>query len=281
MTSRIIVGVDGSEPSQQALRWAAHEAGRRNASVLAVSCFGVPVMGSPEGAVYASQDYVEGAETAAKAIVADAAQQVAAIDPKITVEGITSMEPAAVVISDAARDGDEIVVGASGHGGFLNGLGSVATGVAHRSHVPVVVVPANPPVAIGTTIRAIIVGVDGSSESIAALAWAHDTAQLCGAQLTAVYAWTEPNNETDSAAELGSALASFGSGASGGSVDVRSLVVEQPADEALVDAAKDADLVVVGSHGRGALRSALLGSVSHKVAHGATCPVAIIRLPKS
>ena len=56
VTRKILVGVDGSDPSIAALRWAAYEARRRSADVLAVSCYSAPVYGSPEGAVYPSHE---------------------------------------------------------------------------------------------------------------------------------------------------------------------------------------------------------------------------------
>ena len=122
MTNRIIVGVDGSATSVVALRWAAYEARRRNSDLLALSCYSVPVYGSPEGAVYPTSDDIDVFKESAAAIVVQAMETVAEIDPKIVVEGMSAMSPATIAIADAARPGDEIVVGATGHSGVLDGL---------------------------------------------------------------------------------------------------------------------------------------------------------------
>ncbi len=291
ITSRVVVGVDGSDPSIAALRWAAYEARRRNAVVLAVSCYSVPVYGSPDGAVYPSHEDLDMHKAGADAVIARAMELVAEIDPDVVVDGLTTMSPAGIAIAESARDGDEIVVGATGHSGFMDGvLGSVAMNVAHRSHVPVVVVPPKPVAEIGPTMRKIVVGVDGSPGSLQALEWAYGQALLSGAELTAVHGWiypypgqrtsvSEPRTQMqlDAMEELKASLESLGPRLSSGSIHVHAKLLELSPAEALLDEGKDADLIVVGSRGRGALRSALLGSVSRTIVHHAACPVAIIR----
>jgi nucleotide-binding universal stress UspA family protein len=288
-TARIIVGFDGSDASIEALRWATYEARRRNADVLAVSCFSVPTYGSPDGAVYPARDDIDMLKKGAAMVIGHATEMVAEIDPDVVVDGLAEMSPAAVVISDTAREGDEIVVGATGHGAYMLGLlGSVSMTVVHRSHVPVIVVPNKPHVASGPTMRKIVVGLDGSKESLDALDWAYREASLCGAELTAVHAWMypyagqhEPRTlmKLDAMEELKKSLGSLGTRLTDGPVHVHPRLAEKSPAEALLDEAQDADLVVVGSHGRGALRASLLGSVSRTVTQHATCPVAIIRRP--
>ncbi len=291
MTNRIIVGVDGSDPSIVALRWAAYEAQRRHADVLAVSCYSIPVYGSPDGAVFPTHDDIDVYKDGAAAVVGRATELVADIDPKLVVDCVTTMSPAAVAISESARSGDEIVVGASGHTGFMDGLlGSVTMSVVHRSQVPVIVVPCKPVAEVGPSMHKIVVGLDGSAGSLQALEWAYDEALLSGAELTAVHGWiypyagrrtavSEPRTQMqlDAMQELKTSLESLGPRLTSGSIHVHPKLVEQSPAEALLEMAKDADLVVVGSRGRGALRSALLGSVSRTVVHHATCPVVIIR----
>jgi nucleotide-binding universal stress UspA family protein len=295
MTNRIIVGVDGSAPSIVALRWAAYEARRRKAELVAVSCYSVPVYGSPEGAVYPTPDDIDMFKESAAAIVGRAMEIVADIDPKIVVEGMSAMSPATIGISDAARPGDEIVVGATGHTGVIDGLlGSVALSVVHRSHVPVIVVPAKPAAEIGSSMKKIVVGVDGSTASLQALEWAYNEALVSGAELTAVHGWVYPYSgartsvseprtqmQLDAMEELKASLESLGPRLAGGSLHVHARLVEQPPAEALLEESEDADLLVVGSRGRGAVRSTLLGSVSRTVAQHATCPVAVIRQAES
>jgi nucleotide-binding universal stress UspA family protein len=291
MGKRIIVGVDGSPPSLQALRWAAWEAHRRHADVFVVTCYSVPVYGSPEGAVYPTPDDLEMFSGGADAVIAQAAQIVSHIDPDVNFAGVAAMAPAATEIADAARPGDEIAVGATGHTGVLDGLlGSVALSVIHRSHVPVIVVPSSPVAEIGATMRKIVVGVDGSAASLQALEWAYNEALVVGAELTAVHGWIYPYDgprtsvseprtqmQLDAMEELKSSLESLGSRLTGGPVHVHARLLERSAAQALLDEAADADLLVVGSRGRGAIRASLLGSVSRTVAQHAPCPVAVIR----
>ena len=188
IASRIIVGVDGSDASIEALRWAAYEAGRRHVPVLIVSCYSVPVYGIQEAGANQTREDVAMFEQGAVSIVRQATELVAEIDPHVVVDVMTALSAAALAISEAAHAGDEIVVGATGHSGFMDGLlGSVTTGVVHRSHVPVIVVPAKPVAAAGVTMRKIVVGLDGSPASTAALDWAYEQALLTGAELTAVH----------------------------------------------------------------------------------------------
>lgn len=146
----------------------------------------------------------------------------------------------------------------------------------------------------------IVVGVDGSPPSLAALRWAADEAALRDARLVALHAWTfvppapigEPGlipvpaadlpgqleaERAAAEAELESALAeAFPERAA---VDIEERLVEEPAGDALVAAAEEADLVVVGSSGRSGLASVLLGSVSRHVVQHARSPVVVVKTP--
>jgi len=291
--SKIVVGVDGSEPSTAALRWAAHEAHRRGAEVLVVSCYSAPVYGSPMGAVYPAREELAMYKEGAAALVGRATDIVAEIDPQLTVDALIEMSAPATAISDAAHQGDEIVVGATGHTDFLDGLlGSVTTSVMHRARVPVIVVPAKSVAEAAPKMQKIVVGVDGSVSSLQALDWAYDEALLTGAELTVVHGWIYPYDgprtsvneprelmQLDATEELKTSVASLGDRSRSGAVPIHAKLVEQSPAEALLGEAKDADLLVVGSRGRGVLLASLLGSVCHTVVHHATCPVAIIRQP--
>jgi nucleotide-binding universal stress UspA family protein len=141
----------------------------------------------------------------------------------------------------------------------------------------------------------VVVGVDGSELSAAAMRWAVEEARLRGATLVAVHAWTfvppaavgEPGVIPVAAVtlmddlEIGRAAAEalLDDAVSGvpADVEVEKLVGEGSPGEVLVEAGAGADLVVVGTRGRGALKSALLGSVSSHVIGHAPCPVVVIR----
>lgn len=291
MTMNIVVGVDGSEASFEAVRWAAHEAVRRHAHVTAVSCYMVPAYGGLDGAIYPSSIDVATLAEESAAIVTRAVEIIGSIEPSVRVVGVTQMTTPAVGIAEAARIGDEIVIGATGHSGALSGLlGSVATAVTHRAHVPVIVVPFKSSAEPGDTMKKIVAGVDGSPESLCALDWAYDEAWQSGAELVVVHGWRYPYNvtpetvrevrkpmEADAAKELRASLDSLGSRLTDTSVVVHSVLCEGTPAEVLLREGEDADMIVVGSRGRGGLRSLLLGSVSRDVLHHARCPVAVIR----
>ncbi len=291
MTMKIVVGVDGSEPSNEALRWAAYEARRRDAEIRVVSCYSVPVYGSPEGAVYPRDVDLDVFKDGSTASVGRAIEVVEAIDPRLVVEGVTTMSSAVVGVTDAAEPGDEIVVGAHGHSGFLDGvLGSVTTGVTHRAHVPVIVVPAKSSTPVGDSMKKIVVGVDGSAASLRALDWAYAEAAMTGAELTVVHGWiypyagprtsvSEPRTQMqlDAMQELKASLESLGAQMTDGPVHIHPKLSESTPADALLEEANDADLLVVGSRGRGGFRSMLLGSVSRTVVQHSPCPVAVIR----
>jgi len=138
--------------------------------------------------------------------------------------------------------------------------------------------------------RRIVVGVDGSASSTAALAWAVKQAALTGAVVDAVIAWEVPANysflvqvPTDInyagiAAQVVADTIAEVSGP-GEQVKIRSTATEGNPARVLLDASKGAELLVVGSRGHGGFTEALLGSVSQHCVHHATCPVVVIRHP--
>ncbi|HET7486708.1 MAG TPA: universal stress protein [Acidimicrobiales bacterium] len=141
-----------------------------------------------------------------------------------------------------------------------------------------------------TTTDRIVVGIDRSPEAVAALRWAYEEARVRGAVLEVVHAWRLPfaGDPAGLAAEprsfLGAATHLLSSVVDGELSDhpgvevVQTLVNGDPA-AALIAKGEGADLVVVGSRGHGGFTGLLLGSVSHKVADHAPCPVAIVRPP--
>ena len=138
----------------------------------------------------------------------------------------------------------------------------------------------------------IVVGVDGSAASAAALRWAVAEARLHGAKVRVVHAWHLPLlpggeassvdpqyvelRRQDAEAVLAQALAQIGDEAG---IEVESAALEGRPASALVREAESADLLVVGSRGHGGFTGLLLGSVSQQCAQHAPCPVAIVRAP--
>jgi nucleotide-binding universal stress UspA family protein len=148
----------------------------------------------------------------------------------------------------------------------------------------------------------IVVGVDGSKSSRAALEWALAEAKLRGSTVRAVHAWMIPAVGTSEAPwalmgtadylELDSDQIAKAAGealereiaevqaTAGSDVVIEREVVDAPAADAIIDASKDAELVVVGTRGHGAIASLVLGSVSHHVVQHATSPVVTVRAPR-
>jgi nucleotide-binding universal stress UspA family protein len=137
----------------------------------------------------------------------------------------------------------------------------------------------------------IVVGVDGSEGSIVALRWALEEARLREATVDAVHTWEYPyvgelagmaaftidRDELERAAR--EVLTTSIDHAGPTSVPVKPILAYGPAASVLLDAAKGADLLVVGSRGRGGFAGLLLGSVSQQCAHHAPCPVEIVPAP--
>lgn len=135
-------------------------------------------------------------------------------------------------------------------------------------------------------VQRIVVGIDGSPGSQAALAWAVDEARLRGATLEPIRVWSWPIPyvgpgmagldpkllEEGEQAILDEAL----DAADTSGVEVEPVLVEGPAAQRLLEQAKGADLLVVGSRGRGGFKGLLLGSVSQQVVHHARGPVVVI-----
>lgn len=135
--------------------------------------------------------------------------------------------------------------------------------------------------------RRIVVGVDGSPPSRAALRWAVRQARLTDSVVEALIAWDYPTTagwpvlplpddfESTFGKTLAEAVAQIRTDEPG--VEIRKTVADGNAAEALITAAHGADLLVVGNRGHGAFTQALLGSVSQHCVHLATCPVVVVR----
>ncbi len=188
----------------------------------------------------------------------------------------------------AAADADLLVVGARGSGGFLGlRLGSVSEHCLYHATSPVAVVHAEQRAARPLRER-IIVGVDGSPTSLEAFRWAVQEAALRRAHLCAVSAWSMPLMAYSGAVSL-SDTATFEEAATevlekaAAAADLSDLthpvereVVAGGAASAIIEAASEATLVVVGSRGISHAKEILFGSVSHQVVHHAPCPVVVV-----
>lgn len=280
----VVVGVDGSESSMNAVLWAAAEAHRRHASLRLVQAV-APTAPPPRwpGPGLGS-DLHEIGRRAARTHLAHAVRAAAEEVPGIVVDQEVLDGFAVAQLVAQSRTARLVVLGDRGLGGIAGLLlGSVATALAARGACPVAVVRGRTSAADGP----VVVGVDGTPVSEAALAWAFEEADARSTGLVAVYAWRDllldqatPLDdaiEQQGRAELAERLAGW----CGKYPDlpVRRVVVRDSPAQAIVEQSVTAQLVVVGSHGRGALGALLLGSVGNAVLHRAGCPVVVVRGP--
>ncbi len=286
---RIVVGVDGSPASQSVLRWAAAAATRGGAVLEVVHVWSLPIEPYPTGLYLDPGPYQE----AAKIVLEGALETVASGDPKPVEVRSTLVEgDAATTLVDHASGARMLVVGSRGRGGFVGLLlGSVSRKCLHQAPCPVAVIRAP---WTGDEHGRIVVGVDGSDPSYAALHWAVDEAARRGARLDVVHAYAYPVpvspigtlTPMDRSEFEKSSRALLEEMTGGARRDSRLKAVElisagTSPTQGLLEAAHDADLLVVGSRGLGGIRELFLGSVSQQCAHHATCPVVVVRPPEA
>lgn len=275
---RVLVGVDGSANSTQALRWAVHnhQPGDRITIMLAWDYPPTIWMAPPFGTELPSKDtQLEAATETLKKVIAE-------IDTAdVELEQVVEFGSPANVILSRQDDADLIVVGTRGSGLSRILLGSVSRRILHHAKIPVVVVPEGAPLDYS---ERVVVGIDGSENSIAALRWARglETKEIC-----AILAWHIPSlyapevvilpvdlleDSANKQAEqtLNEALA--------GETDDRIVALTRHGDgrSALVDSGLEPGLIVVGSRGRTGFTGAILGSVATYVAAHSTVAVAVI-----
>jgi nucleotide-binding universal stress UspA family protein len=133
----------------------------------------------------------------------------------------------------------------------------------------------------------IVVGVDGSDGSVRALGWAYGEARLRKATVEVVHVWhypytggmavyAIPEKEFELGAQATLHRSLDGAGPSPEGVDVQTVVTRGGAAQRLLERAKGATLLVIGSRGHGGFAGLLLGSVSQQCAHHAPCPVVVV-----
>jgi nucleotide-binding universal stress UspA family protein len=282
---RIVVGVDGSEHADDALRWAQRDAQLHDHELVALLAWGLfnQLHVGHEGRF--DPDYGPADAAAALAAVVEEAVGAEAA-ARIHRRAVCDLPARALV--DAAKGADLLVVGPRGLGGLRELLlGSVSSACLHHAHCPVAVVRGGRTAAAEGREGRIVVGVDGSEVSARALRWALDEARVWGATVEAVHAWDLPYSLAFAGAVVD--FAAFEEAARGlldrtvGAADaeardvpVQRVLVAGSATDVLLGASKDADLVVVGSRGVGGFRGLLLGSVSYQLAHHAACPVVVV-----
>lgn len=290
----LVVGVDGSPSSMAAVEWAARDAEMRNVPLSVIHVVAPIVVGIPAAI---PPDYSQMQEAAAQTIIEQARGVAIAAAPSHAGEISTEIlhaQPVPAMV-ELSRRALMVVAGCRGQGAVEQALmGSVSAGIAHHAHCPVAIIHQHSPDSLPAPDAPVVVGIDGSPASAQATGIAFDEASRRGVGLVALYAWSdmgpiefasvdwapiEWRNIKDAEEEV---LAERLSGWQERYPDVgvhKIVICDQPGRR-LLEHAEQAQLVVLGSHGRGGFAGMLLGSVCSAVVHNAGVPVIIARPPE-
>lgn len=287
----VVAGVDGSVVARTATRWAAREATRRKAPLRLVygDVFALPALPELPGLPWPREHRAEVRHEVQRWLT-QAAEDAEQVSPGLSVETQSCPGTPEHVLIEESRSAALVVVGDRGLGGF-DGLlaGSVAVAVATHAHCPTAVVRQPSTDTSLPTTAPVIVGIDGSHHAHAALAYAFDVADSLHVPLHVVHTWHVAgfSDEALRTVEGWEDLRQHehrmvAEVLAGWNEKYPDVAVERftgpgsPAAE-LLHRAEDAQLVVVGSRGRGGFTGMLLGSTSNALIHHATCPVVVAR----
>jgi nucleotide-binding universal stress UspA family protein len=283
--ARIVVGVDGSPASKLALRWAADEAIIRGVGLDIIHAWRTHHSMYPDGGHVDPAPF----ELEARAVLDDAVASLSGLAAAPSdVRALLAEDDAATALLREAADAALLVLGSRGRGGFAGLLlGSVSQRCVDHAPCPLAVITSTWD---GTTQRRVVVGVDGSDASYGALHWAIAEAARREAQLDVVNAYgfhqypspygptvaVDPGQLEKSSKSMLEEMVAGAFGRSGPTAAVELISASLTPAPALLESAKGADLLVVGSRGRGTFRGLMLGSVSQQCVHHAPCPVVVV-----
>ena len=284
----IVVGVDGSAASNAAVCWAAHDAVTRKIPLTLVHVV-VPTVSTWAQAPTLDR-FAEWQENEGRRILADAlkiARDVANDNLVIPIDSELMFSATVPTLADLSKTAELIVVGTYGRGALARGLlGSVSSELMRHSHCPVAVIRDEDPRMPHPAQAPVLLGTDGSPASELATAIAFEEASRRQVDLIALHAWSDkeifelPGLDWSAVkAEEERLLAEALAGWQERYPDVtvhRLIVCDRPA-RALVDTSESAQLIVLGSHGRGRFAGTLLGSVSNAVVQSVRVPVIVAR----
>lgn len=266
----VFVGVDGSEASAAALRFGVRLAEKSGARIVAVHAFTRP------DTVLTRKDYLEFLSDRQEFVEREWVRPVIG-DAEASIE-VHQGDPRDIsYLAQEAHAGVLVLgrTGSDGGPGFLH-LGSVVEHAAHHSVLPLAVIPAG----AEASLARIVIGVDGSSKSAAAIAWCNEAGLTQGADIAAVLV---DNSRSSASAhdtlDDENELAEWTSSLTRAGASVRHIVrhSKHPADGFLAAAAEcNASLLVLGTRGRGGFLGLRIGGVALKILHHTTLPLLLI-----
>jgi nucleotide-binding universal stress UspA family protein len=289
VSAQVIVGVDGSRGADVAVRWAAAYAFARDRELRIMHGMGLVGRSAMTGpyAVW-QQDVIEAARVQGAAIVDQAEQLALRTAPGVRVSTLVAGENPANLLVDHSAEAYAVVLGSTGSAGTLEHLGSTLLAVTAHAHGAVIVVPDGYS-EIDHAGGPVVVGIDGSPISEPAIAAAFTEAAELGAELVAVHVFSDwdfghfagmgvplPDAAAEEAerAILAERLAGWQEKYPEVPI-VRQTYLSAPAGR-LREWSKTAQLVVVGSHGRGGFRGLLFGSTSNHLVQHSYSPVMVV-----
>ncbi|HTY32264.1 universal stress protein [Mycobacterium sp.] len=284
----IVVGIDDSPAARVAVQWAAREAALRKIPLTLVHAVSPEVSTwlrtpLPAGVMHWQQDHgrrlIDGALKVVEESTAPGGP--AGVQTEILLSG------AVPTLIDLSKEAEMVVMGAQGSGRWPGRLlGSVSSALLRHAHCPVAIVHDEDPSTPTAAQSPVLVGIDGSPASELATAIAFDEASRRHTGLVALHSWSDldisewPGIDwpaTQSMAEEVLAERLAGWQEQYPDVQVARVVVQAEPARRLVEASGEAQLVVVGSRGRGGFAGMLVGSVSETVAQMARVPVIVAR----
>lgn len=273
----IVVGVDGSEGGDRALRWAAEEARNHRRDLTLVSAIVVPPKFRMGEAIMYYDEIREDAREEADRVLAEARGVARQIAPDAEMHSVPVEADPRDVLIELTKTAETVVVGSRGRGAVRSLLlGSTSVAVVRHAQCPVVVCR---PDFEGESLthHGVVVGVQGNPRSIPTIEHAAELASFRGLPLHVVHSrWLGPLGDTQEDQGIRLAECMAGLGEKYPDVTMTKESVDRAPEDRLVELSKGATAVVIGAHAGGVASEILTGSVATAVVEHARCPVVVV-----
>lgn len=287
----IVIGVDGSEPSNRALKWGAEQAAAEHRPVTLVHTIDAVSPTFLDAAIVDTRDSRTLLDVTGQAVLDKARALAEEMAPGLEIHQVFDLVDPRQALIQLSGEAHMIVVGSRGRGPLKSLLlGSVGVALVRHATCPVVVIR---PGDVGTVRDGILVGVDTSEDAGPVLDFAFRQAALHSLPLTVLHCRWDLQEGTagpyplshvldeEESERLGLSETTAGMSAKYPDVPVRNRIAKGFAESALAHASETMDLVVLGAHQRGLVPRTFSGSVSASVVEHARCPVAVVPLESS